>query len=144
MEYVGTQLAWSQREARQAVDDRDAKSQAKASKQRRKVQNRKNQRARRGSALRSDNAFHTQKPATGLRLKGGDAGTLQELRLFRVKRWRLDEPDHIPSQAISPRSERATTTAFSYGLHHTDAGISASTAKRTVVLRESLCTTTHL
>ncbi|KAJ5875298.1 uncharacterized protein N7473_012645 [Penicillium subrubescens] len=144
MEYVGTRLAWSQSEARQAVDDRDAESQTEASKQRRKVQNRKNQRARRESALRSDNAFHTQKPATGLRLKRGDAGNLQESRPFRVKRWRLDEPDHIPSQAISPTPESATTTAFSHGLHHTDAGISVSTAKRTVVLRESLCTTTHL
>jgi hypothetical protein len=51
MEYVGTQLSWSQSEARQAVDDRDAKAEAEASKQRRKVQNRKNQRARRESAL---------------------------------------------------------------------------------------------
>jgi hypothetical protein len=59
MEYVGTQLSWSQSEARQAVDDRDVKAEAVASKQRRKVQNRKNQRARRESAPRSDHAFHT-------------------------------------------------------------------------------------
>lgn len=144
--YGGTQLSWPQSEARHAVGDRnaEAEAEAEASKQRRKVQNRKNQRARRESAPRSDNAFHTHKPATGLRLKGGDAGNLQESRPFRVKRWRLDEPDHIPSQEISPASKRATTTAFSHGPPQTDAGISASTTKRTVVFRESLSTTTHI
>ncbi|KAJ5443107.1 hypothetical protein N7445_004858 [Penicillium cf. griseofulvum] len=144
MEYVGTQLSWSQSEAKQAVDDCDAKAEAEASKQRRKVQNRKNQRARRESAPPSDNAFHTQRPATGLRLNGRDAGNLQESRPFRVRRWRLDEPDHIPSQEISPASERATTTAFSHGPPHTYVGISASTAERTVVLRESPSTNTHI
>ncbi|KAJ6000875.1 hypothetical protein N7481_001284 [Penicillium waksmanii] len=146
MVYVGTQVSWPQSEARHAVDDRNAKAEAEAeaSKQRRKVQNRKNQRARRESAPRSDNAFHTQNPRTGLRLKGGDAGNRKESRPFLVKRWHLDEPDPIPSQEISPASERATTTAFSHGPPYTDAGISASTAKRTVVLRESLFTTTHI
>ena len=64
MEYVGTQLSWSQREARQAVDDCDAKAEAvaEASKQRRKVQNRKNQRAHRKYAPRYYNPFYTQKP----------------------------------------------------------------------------------
>ncbi|PCG96435.1 Hypothetical protein PENO1_068550 [Penicillium occitanis (nom. inval.)] len=122
MEYVGTQLFWSQSEARQAGDHRDAKTAAEA-RRRRKVQNRKNQRVRR------------------LRLKGGDAGNFQESRPFRVKRWRLDEPDHIPSSENSPASERATTTAFFHGPPH--AGITASAAKGRVVLRESLSTITH-
>lgn len=43
MGYVGTQLSWSQSEVRQAVDDRDAKAEAEASKHHRKAQNRKNQ-----------------------------------------------------------------------------------------------------
>lgn len=62
MEYVGAQLSWSQSEAKQAVNDHDAKAEteAEASKQRRKVQNRKNQRARREFAPRSDNEFLTQ------------------------------------------------------------------------------------
>ncbi|KAF3407703.1 hypothetical protein DPV78_001053 [Talaromyces pinophilus] len=45
MEYVGTQLSWSQSEARQVGDHRDAKTAAEARQRRRKVQNRKNQRA---------------------------------------------------------------------------------------------------
>lgn len=146
MEYVGTRLSWSQSEATQVVDDHDAQAEAEAeaSKQRRKVQNRKNQRARRESAPRPFNAIHTQRPALGLRLKSRDAGNLQESRPFRVRRWRLDEPDHIPSQEISPAPERATITAFSHGPPPTYAGISASTAKHTVVLGESRSTTTHL
>ncbi|KAJ6124015.1 hypothetical protein N7471_011332 [Penicillium samsonianum] len=101
MEYAGTQLSWPQSEARQAVDDRDAEAEAEANKQRRKVQNRQNQRAHR------------------LRLKGRDSGNVQESRPFRVRRWRLDEPDHIPSQGISLASERATTTSFSLLPPHT-------------------------
>ena len=146
MEYVGTQLSWSQSEATQVVDNHDAQAEAeaKASKQRTKVQNRKNQRARRESAPRSVNAFHTQRLAPGLRLKGRDAGNLQESRPFRVGCWRLDEPDHIPSPEISPAPERATITAFSHRPPPTYAGISASAAKRTVVLRQSRSTTSHL
>lgn len=59
MAYVGTQLFWSQSEATRAGDYRDPKAAAEASKQRRKLQNRKNQRAHRESAPRSDNVFHT-------------------------------------------------------------------------------------
>ncbi|KAF3385130.1 hypothetical protein F1880_001800 [Penicillium rolfsii] len=121
---VGTQLAGSPSEASQATDQ-DDKAAAEASKQRRKVQNRMNQRARR------------------LRLKGGDAGNLQESRPFQVKRWRLDEPNHIPSQEVSPAYERATATSFSHGPPHTDARISASVAKRTLMRQEPLSTTTH-
>lgn len=61
MEYGGTQLSWPQSEARQAVDDRDAEVEAEANKQRRKVQNRKNQRAHRKYAPRYYNPFYTQK-----------------------------------------------------------------------------------
>jgi hypothetical protein len=135
MEYAGTQLSWPQSEARQAVDDRDAEAEAEANKQRRKVQNRKNQRAHRKYAACYYNPF--SETPTGLRLKGRDSGNIQESRPFRVRRWRLDEPDHIPSQEISLASERATTTSFSLRPPHTYTGISLSTAKRTVVLRGS-------
>ncbi|GIJ92403.1 hypothetical protein Asppvi_011385 [Aspergillus pseudoviridinutans] len=119
MEYAGTQLSWPQSQARQAADDRDAEAEARAKQQRRKVQNRKNQRAHR------------------LRLKGRDPENVQESRPFQVRRWRLDEPDHFPSQEISLASERATTTSFSLRPPHTYTGTSPSTAKRTVVLRGS-------
>jgi hypothetical protein len=62
MEYAGTQLSWPQREARQTVNDRDAEAEAEANKQRRKVQNWRNQRARRKYAPRYYNWFYTQKP----------------------------------------------------------------------------------
>jgi hypothetical protein len=62
MEYAGTQLFWPQSQARQAADDRDAEAEAKAKQQRRKVQNRKNQRAHRKYAPRSYKPFYTQKP----------------------------------------------------------------------------------
>lgn len=123
MEYSRTQLSWLQSEARQAVDDRDAE----ANKQRRKVQNRKNQRAHRKYAPRYYNPFYTQKPPTGLRLKGRDSKNVQESRPFPVRRWRLDEPDHIPSQEISLASERATTTPFSLRLPRTYTGTPRST-----------------
>ena len=53
------------------------KPSADANKQRRKIQNRKNQRARR------------------LRLKGEDPSSVQRSRPFQVTRWRLDSPEDV-------------------------------------------------
>ncbi|KAE8339361.1 hypothetical protein BDV24DRAFT_165324 [Aspergillus arachidicola] len=116
MDYARTQLTWPQ-----AVHDYNAEAEDKANKHRRRVQNRKNQRAHR------------------LRLKARGSGNSQESRPSRVRRWRLDELDHIPSQDISgASSERTTTTpGVSLRLPHKYTGISPSTDQHTVVLRGS-------
>ncbi|KAJ5808441.1 hypothetical protein N7474_009710 [Penicillium riverlandense] len=114
MGHTVTQLPWPQAEAKQA-GDRPADVEAEANKQRRKVQNRKNQRAHR------------------LRLKSRASGTVQRSRPFQVSRWRLDEPDHRPTKEISLVSERATTTHFSPRPRRTYTGISPSTAERSIV-----------
>ncbi|CEL03598.1 hypothetical protein ASPCAL04750 [Aspergillus calidoustus] len=115
MEYSGDQLSWPRGEAKQ-TDDHPADAAAEASRQRRKVQNRKNQRAHR------------------LRLKGRDPGIVLRSRPFQVRRWRLDEPDDCSSQEISPASERATTTSFPPQPPHSYTDISPSTAKGTALL----------
>lgn len=143
MEYADSQHSWSQNQARHAADDRDAE----AKQQRRKNQNRKNQRAHREYAPCSQAVPYYSETPTGLRLKGRDSGNVQESRPFQVRRWRLDEPDHFPSQESSPASEPATTTSFSLRPPHTYpqtyTGTSPSTAKRTVVPRGSP-STAHL
>ncbi|KAL2858537.1 hypothetical protein BJY01DRAFT_256690 [Aspergillus pseudoustus] len=118
MESSGDQLSWPPGEAKQ-TEDRPTDAAAEASQQRRKVQNRKNQRARR------------------LRLKGRDSGTVLRARPFQIRRWRLDEPDDCSSQEISLASERATTTPFPPRPPHTYTGISPSTAKGTIAFRGS-------
>ncbi|OQD89318.1 hypothetical protein PENSOL_c064G03543 [Penicillium solitum] len=124
MEYTVAQFSWPQWEAKQA-DDRPAEVETEINKQRRKVQNRKNQRAHR------------------LRLKDRDSGAVQEPRPFQVRRWRLDELDHCPRQKVSLASERAATTPFSPQTPHTYTGISPSTAKRTIV-RPGSSPTAHI
>jgi hypothetical protein len=62
MDYAGSQLNWSQSEARQPIDDYDAEAEAEANKQRRKVQNRKNRRAHRQYAPCYYDMSYTQKP----------------------------------------------------------------------------------
>jgi len=59
MESDGTQLSWPQSEATQALDDRDAEAEAEANKQRRKIQNRKNQRAHRKYVFYDYSLFYT-------------------------------------------------------------------------------------
>jgi hypothetical protein len=79
MEDAVTQLSWPQSQARQAADDRDAEAKAKAKQQRRKVQNRKNQRAHRTYAPRSYNPFYTENPLQ-------DYGSRAETRgMFRIR-----------------------------------------------------------
>ncbi|KAH7012334.1 hypothetical protein B0J12DRAFT_690563 [Macrophomina phaseolina] len=68
-------------------DHVDAEAEAKANKQRRKVQNRKNQRARR------------------LRIREQGPGSVQTSCPFRVRRWRLDEPDDCASRDDSSASK---------------------------------------
>jgi hypothetical protein len=88
MEYAGTQLSWARGEARQAVNDRDVEG----NKQRRKVQNRKNQRAHRKYAPRHYNPPILRNPyrttAQGQRL-GECSGVAP-----------------IPGQALAPRRAR--------------------------------------
>ncbi|KAF7586730.1 hypothetical protein BBP40_008390, partial [Aspergillus hancockii] len=118
MGHTVTQLSWPQSEAKEA-GDRPADADADANKQHRKIQNRKNQRARR------------------LRLKGREAGTGQGSRPFQVRRWRLDEPDDCPPPETSLAPESATTTHVSPRPPRTYTGIPPSTAERTIVLRGS-------
>ncbi|KAH8595347.1 hypothetical protein B0O99DRAFT_652172 [Bisporella sp. PMI_857] len=92
-------------------------AEAKANKQRRKVQNRKNQRAHR------------------LRIREQDPGPVQTSRPFQVKRWRVDEPDDFPSQDASPASKGATATYISPRPPHTHISTSLFTSERAGVLR---------
>ncbi|KAI9039910.1 uncharacterized protein KD926_009011 [Aspergillus affinis] len=73
----------------------DAEAEAKANKQRRKVQNRKNQRAHR------------------LRIREQNPGSVRTSRPFQVRRWRVDEPDECPSQDVLLASKGATATHIS-------------------------------
>ncbi|KAF9874096.1 hypothetical protein CkaCkLH20_08468 [Colletotrichum karsti] len=72
----------------------EAEVEAKAKKQRRKIQNRLNQRAHR------------------LRSKEQDPGFIQKSRPFQVTRWRVDEPDDCPSPGTSSTSKGVTATCI--------------------------------
>ncbi|KAH8752983.1 hypothetical protein F5883DRAFT_575439 [Diaporthe sp. PMI_573] len=69
---------------------------ADASKQHRKIQNRKNQRAHR------------------LRIRQQDPGSVQTSRPFQVRRWRLDEPDDCSSRDASSASKDARSCALMF------------------------------
>ncbi|KAH8893016.1 hypothetical protein GQ53DRAFT_793744 [Thozetella sp. PMI_491] len=109
-------------EAKQ-ISDRSKDAEAKSDKQRRKIQNRKNQRSHR------------------LRLKGEGAGAVQKPRPFKIRRWRLDEePDvHFPEET-SPASEGASPTHISPQPLHIYPGSSLPTAEHIIVPRESRLT----
>ncbi|KAH7000767.1 hypothetical protein EDB80DRAFT_724439 [Ilyonectria destructans] len=120
MGHSGIRLSWAQDEAKQAghrPTDASANTEAETNKQRRKLQNRKNQRAHR------------------LRLKDKDAETVQGSRPFEIRRWRVDEQDADTSP--KPASESATTTHISLRPPRTYIGTSPSTAERAMVLRVS-------
>ncbi|OQE11854.1 hypothetical protein PENFLA_c071G04711 [Penicillium flavigenum] len=95
----------------------DAEAEAKANKKRRKVQNRKNQRAHR------------------LRIR--EQGSVQTSRPFQIRRWRLDEPDEGPSQDASSTSKGAIPTRPP----HTHLSTSTFTPERAGVLRGTPPTT---
>jgi len=97
--------------------DAEADVEAKAYKQRRKVQNRKNQRAHR------------------LRIKEQDAGSVRMPRAFHIRRWRLDEPDECPPQDASSASKGAGTTYISPRVPHTHVGTSILNPEPVEVLR---------
>ncbi|KAJ8062471.1 hypothetical protein OCU04_009004 [Sclerotinia nivalis] len=99
------------------VDDHPNHVDAEANKQRRKVQNRKNQRAHR------------------LRIREQDPGSVQTSRPFQVRRWRVDEPDDCPSQDAPSASEGATATYISPPPPHTYVSTSMFTPERAGVLR---------
>ncbi|KAH7081552.1 hypothetical protein BKA63DRAFT_550213 [Paraphoma chrysanthemicola] len=82
--------------------DISAEAEAKASKMRRKVQNRKNQRAH--PVLTRHEGLRTREP---------DTGSVKTLRLFQVNRWRLDEFDVCQSQDASSSSEGTIATCIS-------------------------------
>lgn len=78
-----------------------------ANKQRRKVQNRKNQRAHResfptASASRPAEIINS----AGLRMREQDPASVQTSRPFQVRRWRVDEPDDFPSPDASTSISR--------------------------------------
>ncbi|GFF59842.1 hypothetical protein IFM51744_10069 [Aspergillus udagawae] len=96
----------------------DAEAMAEtAKKQRRKVQNRKNQRAHR------------------LRIREQDPGSVQTPRQFQVRRWRLDELDGCPSQDVSTALKGATATYISPRRPHTHVSASMFTPERAGVPR---------
>ncbi|KAK2686276.1 hypothetical protein QWA68_014855 [Fusarium oxysporum] len=80
-------------------------------KQRRKLQNRKNQRARRQ------------------RLKGHDAVTDQASAPFEIKRWRIDEIDSVSSQEM----DNTETTAY---IQYSPCRTCPSTSEDSVISRE--------
>ncbi|WYZ44436.1 hypothetical protein EsH8_VII_000872 [Colletotrichum jinshuiense] len=95
----------------------DADAEARANKQRRKLQNRRNQRAHR------------------LRIKEQDPGLVQTSPLFQVKRWRLDEPDDWPPQDASSASQGPTATHVSPRPPYAHGRASRFTPERACVLR---------
>ncbi|KAH7349151.1 hypothetical protein BKA66DRAFT_563481 [Pyrenochaeta sp. MPI-SDFR-AT-0127] len=98
--------------------DSMAEAEAEANKQRRKVQNRKNQRAHR------------------LRNREQIPGPAQSLRPFQVSRWRLDEPDDGSSQNTSSGSKDATTTYVFSRPPPTNVSTSMLTPKCAAVLQK--------
>ncbi|RDH32883.1 hypothetical protein BDQ94DRAFT_170582 [Aspergillus welwitschiae] len=95
--------------------DAESEPEVTAKMQHRKIQNRKNQRARR------------------LRIKEQDPGSTQTSRPslpFQVRRWRLDEPDVCPSQDNAVASEGATAMYSSPARSHVHASTSMSTPER--------------
>ncbi|KAH7124236.1 hypothetical protein EDB81DRAFT_214313 [Dactylonectria macrodidyma] len=88
-----------------------------ANKQRRKVQNRKNQRAHR------------------LRNREQDLGSVQTSRPFHVRRWRLDESDDCPAQDASSASTGTITTSIPSRPPHTHVSTSTFTPERAGVLQ---------
>lgn len=99
----------------------DAEVEAKT-KQRRKIQTRKNQRAYR------------------LRIREQDPRTVQTSRPFQVRRWRLDEPDDCPSQDASSASKGAIAMYISPRPPHTHASTPMVTPERAGLLRGPLPT----
>ncbi|KAL2837497.1 hypothetical protein BJY01DRAFT_258374 [Aspergillus pseudoustus] len=98
--------------------DAEAEAETTAKKQRRKIQNRKNQRAH-------------------------HPGSVQMLRPFQVRRWRLDEPDVSPSQGASTALKGATAMYISPRLSHTPVSTSMFTPERTGVFRGPPPTPVH-
>ncbi|KAH6953845.1 hypothetical protein BKA56DRAFT_504531 [Ilyonectria sp. MPI-CAGE-AT-0026] len=77
-----------------------AEAKAESSKQRRKIQNRKNKRAHR------------------LRIREQEPTSVQRSSPFQIRRWRLDESDDCPSQDASLASKGATDTYKPSGPPH--------------------------
>lgn len=96
----------------------DVEAEAKANKQRRKVQNRKNQRAHR------------------LRIKEQDPGSFQTSPAFQVRRWRLDEHEHYPSPGASSESKGAAAVYISCQPPSTHVSTSLFPREGPAVLRE--------
>ncbi|GJC88642.1 hypothetical protein ColLi_11480 [Colletotrichum liriopes] len=98
---------------------------AEANKQRRKLQNRKNQRAHR------------------LRIKEQDPGSVQTSLPFQVRRWRLDEPDDCAFQDAPSASKGATSTYISPRPPRAQNSISMFTPERAGILQGPLPTTAY-
>ncbi|KAI4661848.1 uncharacterized protein J4E78_004638 [Alternaria triticimaculans] len=104
MDHFVTLLPPAESEANR-VEYQPTNIEAEANKQRRKVQNRKNQRAHR------------------LRNKKQDPVSVQTSRPFQIERWRLDEVEESPSHSTEPTAQDVTINA------------SISIPDRSVVLR---------
>ncbi|GJP94464.1 hypothetical protein CBS63078_8839 [Aspergillus niger] len=96
--------------------DAEAEAEMTAKMQHRKIQNRKNQRARRLRIKEQDPGSSTQTSRPSLP--------------FQVRRWRLDEPDVCPSQDNAVASEGATAMYSSPARSHVHASTSMSTPER--------------
>ncbi|KAK7725785.1 hypothetical protein SLS63_007940 [Diaporthe eres] len=132
-------------EGEELVSDRSEHAEAKADEQRRRIQNRKNQRARRKSVLAAIGPWLSlfSLTAAGLRLKGKDAGASQRPRPFEIRRWRLDEHDVVVPEGTSPILGGASTTHISPRPLHTYIDSSATTIEHTSIPRESQLTAYH-
>lgn len=130
---------------KELVSDRSEDAEAKADKQRRRIQNRRNQRAHRKSVL----AAIDPRPSlclltsTGLRLKGKGAEDGQKLRPFEIRRWRLDEHDVAFPEETSPALGGASSTHESPQPLHTYIESSSHTTEHTIYPRESRLTAHH-
>ncbi|GKT47484.1 uncharacterized protein ColSpa_07665 [Colletotrichum spaethianum] len=112
----------------------EANEEAMAKKQRRKLQNRKNQRAHREFFVNAS-AHSELIKFKGLRIKGQDPGPIQTSRPFQVRRWRLDEPNNCPSQDASSALKCTTAMQISSRPPPTQDSTSRFTPERTYVLR---------
>lgn len=127
------------------ISDRSEHAEAKAEEQRRKIQNRKNQRARRKSVLAAIDPWPSLCSLTyaGLRLKGKDTGTGQRPRPFEIRRWRLDEHDVVVPEGTSPALGGASTTHASPRPLQEYIESSDPITEHTIFPRESQLTTYH-
>lgn len=132
-------------EAEESVGNRSEDAEAKADKQRRRIQNRKKQRAYRKSVLVAIDLWPSLCLLTsaGLQLKGKDAGAGRKLRPFEIKRWRLDEHDVDFTEKTSPGLGSASAAHIYPRPLHACLGSSSLNTEHTNFTREYQFTANH-